>query len=87
MASARLRATAFWNEFHTQYPNERVYNLMTAVAEGTVDWFREASLTNVAIAEHCRIGRLGFDQEKFEAGQMYVRQLLDKHELTGLMQA
>lgn len=82
----QLRATAFWNEFHTAYPNERVYSWMDSVADGSGDWFRNLSFANIAIAEHCRIGRFGFDQEKYEAGQKKVQQLLAKYQLTGLMQ-
>lgn len=59
---------------------------MQEIAEGA-DWFRNLSLVNIAIADTCRMGRIGFDQSKFEDGQTFARQLLDKHELTGLMQS
>lgn len=83
---SKLKATAFWNELHTEYPNERVYNWMCAIAEGNGDWFRNLSLANVAISEHCQIGRFGFDDAKYKAGQNKVNELLAKYQLTGLMQ-
>lgn len=83
----RLNATAFWNEFHTTYPHSKVYAWMDKVAQGHADWFRELSLTNIAIAEQCYLGRFGFDQEKYEAGQEFVKQLLEKYQLTNQMQA
>lgn len=82
----QLKATAFWNEFHTAFPNDRVYAYMCEVAEGKADWFRNLSLTNVAIAESCRIGRIGFDEKKLEAGKKVVENLLTKYGLTGVMQ-
>ena len=83
---SKLQATAFWNDFHSIYPHDRVYSWMDAVASGEADWFRELGLTAIAIAEHCRIGRFGFDQKKYDKGQAQVHKLLKKHQLDGLMQ-
>lgn len=82
----RIKSLAFWNEFYSAYPNERIYNWMQEIAEGA-DWFRNLSLVNIAIADTCGMGRIGFDQSKFEDGQKFVKRLLNKHELTGLMQS
>ncbi len=83
---ARIRAVAFWFEFTKTYPHQQVDDWMDSVAQNRGDWYRNISLTRVAISEQCRIGRIGFDEAKFEDGKKFVDALLEKYNLTGLMQ-
>jgi len=85
-----FKALNFWMEFNSEYPHSRVDNWMDEMAEGA-DWFRNLSLTDIAIAAHCENRVPGsrvatFDEKKQAAGRLVVKQLLKKYDLTQLMQ-
>lgn len=71
-----LKATKFWLEVDKKFPGTpRIMEWTTLVAEGEADYFRNFDLVFVAIEKHCRIGRIGFDQDKFDNSVKWANEL------------
>ena len=82
----RNQALAFWNEVYQEFPSGRVYHHMTAVAEDRADWFRNLSLTRVAVAENSE-GTRGFSMRRYEENMERLEEIVDRHQaVTELMQ-
>jgi len=81
-----LKAIAFWNDVYTAFPSERVYNWMNAIANDKADWFRNYSLTRIAISENSK--RNGFySQALYDKNLKRLAAIEAKHqELIGQMQ-
>ena len=70
-ASASPKQTAaanFWKEVKDKYGDSgRVQSTIDALEQGKLDWFRNASEIRVIAANQARFGRIGFNQDKYEA--------------------
>lgn len=81
-----LKAIMFWNDVYDTFPSQRVYDWMSAITEKRVDWFRNYSLTRIAISEHSR--RNGFySQRLYDENMKQLAEIEKNHsDMVNLMQ-
>jgi hypothetical protein len=70
------KAISFWETLHSQYPHDMIAAQVVSLKAGHGDWFRNYGIAAIAIASHCRIGRIGFDDQKHANAQAFVRETL-----------
>ena len=71
-------AIKFWQTFNERFPSEEVQRWIAQLESGNGEWFRNYGYVQNAIARDCRIGRIGFDDEKYEHGKAWACELLAK---------
>lgn len=87
MANTTVQVLAFWNEVHTAFPSERLYQWMDLVAEGRGDWFRNLSLTRVAMSENSVNSQGKFSPYLYSQNELKLETIIQKHiEVIRLMQ-
>ena len=75
----RAKAVAFWNAVYQEFPCNQVYRHMEAVAEDRADWWRNLSLTRVAVAENSE-GTRGFSLRRYEQNLERLEEIVDRHQ-------
>jgi len=81
------KALRFWKEVNERFPHQRVTDWMATLEGGRVDWFRNASIANVALEAHSRNRRGFFSQAQYDSNKAALGQIVDRHEeITSLMQ-
>lgn len=66
------RALEYWRRVLETWPtdNKTVHGWIESVRNDRGDYYRNlGSIAMIAIGEHCRIGRIGYDDEKEESAK------------------
>lgn len=79
------RAIKFWQTINNHFQSDEVSNWLETLRAGQGDWFRNFGLLNIVLARQCRIGRIGFDEAKFESLKTWSEKVLNECELTRAM--
>lgn len=72
------KAIKFWETFQAQHPDDRIAEWVEVLKTGRADWFRNYGLTDMVLANECRIGRIGFDEKKYARLKDRRNTLLEK---------
>jgi len=82
-----LKAIMFWNEVYDSFPCEQVYNWMDSISNNKADWFRNYSLTRVAVANNSKNSRGNFSHAMHDENMEKLAEIEAKHQdLINLMQ-
>jgi len=82
-----LKAIMFWNEVYEMFPCLQVYNWMDAIANDNADWFRNYSLTRIAITAHSKNSREFHSRVLYDKNMRVLEKIEAKHQdLISLMQ-
>ena len=80
-------AVNFWKTINARFASAEIQQWINQLESKNVDWFRNYGYVDIAIARHCRIGRVGFDSEKYEQGRAWAQEQLKAHDIpAGAMQ-
>lgn len=66
MTTQQRRAVIFWKEVRSTFPHPQIDEWISLLETGNVDYFRNGGLVRIAVANKCYIGRIGFDQNKYD---------------------
>ena len=65
-------AINFWETINERFYSEEIQQWINQLRSGNGEWFRNYGFVQNAIARNCRIGRIGFDNEKYEQGKAWA---------------
>lgn len=60
------KAIRFWKQIYKHFPTDDIKKWIILLERGKGDWFRNYGFVDIALARACRIGRIGFDEEKYK---------------------
>lgn len=79
------QAIKFWQEIDKHFHTEQVSDWIKTLEAGKGDWFRNYGILNEALAQKCRFGRIGFDEEKYQKLQDWADDILNHYGLQAVM--